>query len=127
MRVARHSIWTGQNIVLGWSDPVFRPRSVAKMVGVAPAQHEGAVARVQESQLSVCNAFCSTGNHSGNPIPMNISPTHLDALETHSDYFLARRFLAFTAAHWGYRTHTFGCGSCRENREKHLKAVRTTL
>jgi hypothetical protein len=54
---------------------------------------------------------------------MNISPAHLDALEalgyteaearflyivaTHSGYFVARQFLAFTAAHWGYRTNTF--------------------
>ncbi len=48
---------------------------------------------------------------------MNIAPAHLDALEalgyteaearflyivaTHSGYFVARQFLAFTAAHWG--------------------------
>jgi len=54
---------------------------------------------------------------------MNILPAHLDALQslgyteaearflyigaTHSGYFVARQFLAFTAAHWGYRTNTF--------------------
>src|SRR5277367_2759845 len=54
---------------------------------------------------------------------MNIAPVHLDALQalgyteaearflyivaTHSGYFVARQFLAFTAAHWGYRTNTF--------------------
>ena len=54
---------------------------------------------------------------------MNISAAHLDALKafgyteeearflyivaTHSGYFLARQFLAFTGAHWGKRTTTF--------------------
>jgi hypothetical protein len=54
---------------------------------------------------------------------MNITPAHLAALKalgyteaearflyivaTHSGYFVARQFLAFTAAHWGYRTNTF--------------------
>ena len=54
---------------------------------------------------------------------MNISPAHLDALKalgyteaearflyivaTHSGYFVARQFLAFTGAHWGKRTTTF--------------------
>jgi hypothetical protein len=54
---------------------------------------------------------------------MNISQAHLDALQalgyteaearflyivaTHSGYFVARQFLAFTAAHWGNRTNTF--------------------
>ena len=54
---------------------------------------------------------------------MNIAPAHLDALEalgyteqesrflyivaTHSGYFTARQFLAFTGAHWGKRTTTF--------------------
>ncbi len=54
---------------------------------------------------------------------MNIAPVHLEALEalgyteaeaqflyivaTHSGYFVARQFLAFTSAHWGYRTNTF--------------------
>jgi hypothetical protein len=54
---------------------------------------------------------------------MNIEPVHLDSLKafgytetearflyivaTHSGYFVARQFLAFTAAHWGYRTNTF--------------------
>lgn len=54
---------------------------------------------------------------------MNIDPVHLDALKafgytetearflyivaTHSGYFVARQFLTFTAAHWGYRTNTF--------------------
>jgi hypothetical protein len=54
---------------------------------------------------------------------MNIAPVHLDALQslgyseaearflyivaTHSGYFVARQFLAFTATHWGYRTNTF--------------------
>jgi hypothetical protein len=54
---------------------------------------------------------------------MNITPAHLSALQalgyteaearflyivaTHSGYFVARQFLAFTNAHWGYRTNTF--------------------
>ncbi len=54
---------------------------------------------------------------------MNISSSHLDALKafgyteaearflyivaTHSGYFVARQFLAFTGAHWGNRTTTF--------------------
>lgn len=54
---------------------------------------------------------------------MNVAPVHLDALQalgyteaearflyvvaTHSGYFVARQFLAFTAAHWGYRTNSF--------------------
>jgi hypothetical protein len=54
---------------------------------------------------------------------MNIAPAHLDALKalgyteaearflyivaTHSGYFVARQFLAFTASHWGKRTTTF--------------------
>ena len=54
---------------------------------------------------------------------MNIAPAHRDALKalgyteaearflyivaTHSGYFVARQFLAFTEAHWGKRTTTF--------------------
>ena len=54
---------------------------------------------------------------------MNIAPAHLDALKalgytetearflyivaTHSGYFVARQFLAFTGAHWGKRTTLF--------------------
>jgi hypothetical protein len=54
---------------------------------------------------------------------MNIAPVHLEALQalgyteaeaqflyivaTHSGYFVARQFLAFTGTHWGYRTNTF--------------------
>jgi hypothetical protein len=54
---------------------------------------------------------------------MNINASHLEALKalgyteaearfvylvaTHSGYFVARQFLAFTNAHWGYRTNTF--------------------
>jgi hypothetical protein len=54
---------------------------------------------------------------------MNIAPSHLDALKalgyteaearflyivaTHSGYFVARQFLAFTDAHWGKRTTLF--------------------
>lgn len=54
---------------------------------------------------------------------MKVSPSHLDALKalgyteqearflylvaTHSGYFVARQFLAFTGAHWGKRTTTF--------------------
>ena len=54
---------------------------------------------------------------------MNIAPAHLDALKalgytetearflyivaTHSGYFVARQFLAFTDAHWGKRTTLF--------------------
>jgi hypothetical protein len=32
MREARHSIWTGQNTGLGWSDPTFAHGSVAKVI-----------------------------------------------------------------------------------------------
>src|ERR1044072_2611059 len=58
-----------------------------------------------------------------NSIAMNIAPTHLEALKalgyteveaqflylvaTHSGYFTARQFLAFTGAYWGKRTTTF--------------------
>jgi hypothetical protein len=54
---------------------------------------------------------------------MNIAPVHIDALQslgytepearflyivaTHSGYFVARQFLAFTDAHWGKRTTLF--------------------
>lgn len=54
---------------------------------------------------------------------MNIAPVHLEALQalgyteaeaqflyivaTHSGYFVARQFLAFTGTQWGYRTNTF--------------------
>lgn len=54
---------------------------------------------------------------------MSVSPAHIEALEsfgytpqearflylvaTHSGYFLARQFLAFTGAHWGKRTTLF--------------------
>ena len=54
---------------------------------------------------------------------MNIASAHLSALQalgyteaearflyivaTHSGYFVARQFLAFTNAHWGYRTNAF--------------------
>src|SRR5438132_13351972 len=54
---------------------------------------------------------------------MNIAAVHLDALQalgyteaearflyivaTHSGYFVARQFLAFSDAHWGKRTTTF--------------------
>jgi hypothetical protein len=54
---------------------------------------------------------------------MNIEPSQLEALQglgyteaearflylvaTHSGYFVARQFLAFTNAHWGYRTNSF--------------------
>src|SRR6267378_3675621 len=54
---------------------------------------------------------------------MTIAPAHLEALQafgyteeearflyivaTHSGYFVARQFLAFTGAHWGKRTTTF--------------------
>ena len=54
---------------------------------------------------------------------MNIAPAHIDALQslgyteaearflyivaTHSGYFVARQFLAFTDAHWGKRTTLF--------------------
>ncbi|MGB2625402.1 MAG: hypothetical protein WAK20_01325 [Candidatus Acidiferrum sp.] len=54
---------------------------------------------------------------------MNIAPAHIDALQvlgyteaearflyivaTHSGYFMARQFLAFTDAHWGGRTTSF--------------------
>jgi hypothetical protein len=54
---------------------------------------------------------------------MNINASHLEALKalgyteaearfvylvaTHSGYFVARQFLSFTNAHWGYRTNAF--------------------
>ena len=54
---------------------------------------------------------------------MNIAPAHLEALKalgyteaearflyivaTHSGYFVARQFLAFTGIHWGQRTTSF--------------------
>ena len=54
---------------------------------------------------------------------MNIAPAHLASLKalgytemearflyivaTHSGYFVARQFLAFTGAHWGQRTTNF--------------------
>jgi hypothetical protein len=54
---------------------------------------------------------------------MNIASAHLSAVQalgyteaearflyivaTHSGYFVARQFLAFTNAHWGYRTNAF--------------------
>ena len=65
-----------------------------------------------------------TRNHRRNPHAMNIAPAHLDALKalgytetearflyivaTHSGYFVARQFLAFTDAHWGKRTTPSG-------------------
>src|SRR2546425_1143069 len=58
-----------------------------------------------------------------NSVSMNIKPSHLEALQalgytesearflyivaTHSGYFVARQFLAFTCGHWGKRTTTF--------------------
>ncbi len=58
-----------------------------------------------------------------NPDSLNIKPSHLEALQalgynetearflyivaTHSGYFVARQFLAFTSGHWGKRTTTF--------------------
>src|SRR3989441_4933298 len=58
-----------------------------------------------------------------NSVSMNIKPSHLEALQalgyteseasflyivaTHSGYFVARQFLAFTSGHWGKRTTTF--------------------
>jgi|SRR5712664_73399 len=58
-----------------------------------------------------------------NPALMNIKPSCLEALQalgyteieahflylvaTHSGYFAARQFLAFTCGHWGKRTTTF--------------------
>lgn len=66
---------------------------------------------------------------------MTIAPAHLEALErlgytepearflyivaTHSGYFLARQFLAFTGAHWGKRTTLFWN---RFERLKHIRA-----
>jgi hypothetical protein len=66
---------------------------------------------------------------------MNIAPAHLEALEalgysaeearflyivaTHSGYFTARQFLAFTGAHWGKRTTLFW------NKLKNAKHART--
>ena len=56
-------------------------------------------------------------------VSMNIKPSYLEALQalgysesearflyivaTHSGYFVARQFLAFTCGHWGKRTTTF--------------------
>src|SRR5258708_4717093 len=58
-----------------------------------------------------------------NPVFMNIKPSKVDPLKalgyteteacflylvaTHSGYFVARQFLAFTSGHWGKRTTTF--------------------
>src|SRR6266581_3210451 len=58
-----------------------------------------------------------------NPVFVNIKPSHLEALQalgytesearflyivaTHSGYFVARQFLAFTSGHWGKRTTPF--------------------
>src|SRR6266851_1088445 len=58
-----------------------------------------------------------------NPVFVNIKPSHLEALQalgytesearflyivaTHSGYFVARQFLAFTCGHWGKRTTAF--------------------
>ena len=58
-----------------------------------------------------------------NPVSMSIKPSHLEALQalgytesearflyivvTHSGYFVARQFLAFTCGHWGKRTTAF--------------------
>src|SRR3989449_9377794 len=58
-----------------------------------------------------------------NSVSMNIKPSHLEALQalgytesearflyivaTHSGYFVARQFLAFTCGHWGKRTTAF--------------------
>ncbi len=58
-----------------------------------------------------------------NSVSMNIKPSHLEALQalgytesearflyivaTHSGYFVARQFVAFTLGHWGKRTTTF--------------------
>ena len=68
---------------------------------------------------------------------MNISPVHLDALETlgytraearflylaatHSGYFLARQFLAFQGVHWGKRTTVFWS---KLERQKHARIER---
>jgi hypothetical protein len=57
------------------------------------------------------------------PVFSSIKPSHLDALQalgysesearflyivaTHSGYFVARQFLAFTRGHWGKHTTTF--------------------
>jgi hypothetical protein len=58
-----------------------------------------------------------------NPVFLNVKPSYLEALQalgysesearflyvvaTHSGYFVARQFLAFTSGHWGKRTTTF--------------------
>src|SRR6266571_9127167 len=65
----------------------------------------------------------STPLVSPNPVFMNIKPSNVDALKalgytetearflyivaTHSGYFVARQFLAFTCGHWGKRTTAF--------------------
>jgi hypothetical protein len=67
---------------------------------------------------------------------MNILPTHIESLEalgyteiearflyivaTHSGYFTARQFLAFTGAHWGKRTTTFW-SKLESNRHAHME------
>src|SRR6266567_77801 len=65
----------------------------------------------------------STPLVSPNPVFMNIKPSNVDALKalgytetearflyivaTHSGYFVARQFLAFTCGHWGKRATAF--------------------
>jgi hypothetical protein len=52
---------------------------------------------IKESQLEALQAFGYT----------EAEACFLYIVATHSGYFVARQFLAFTNAHWGYRTNTF--------------------
>jgi hypothetical protein len=52
---------------------------------------------IKESQLEALQALGYTESES----------RFLYLIATHSGYFVARQFLAFTNSHWGYRTNTF--------------------
>jgi hypothetical protein len=77
-----------------------------------------------ESQVRLSSHSHTTTVSTGpNPVFASIKPSHLEALQalgyseseahflyvvaTHSGYFVARQFLAFTRGHWGKRATTF--------------------
>ena len=96
----------------------YRPRAMAEKAAAGFSLY-GAFGR----RIAFAPRSRRTRNHRRNPHAMNIAPAHLDALQalgyteaearflyivaTHSGYFVARQFLAFTGAHWGKRTTTF--------------------
>jgi hypothetical protein len=71
----------------------------------------------------ICAALSIRAKSAQESVVMNINPSYLEALKalgytetearflyivaTHSGYFVARQFLAFTDAHWGKRTTIF--------------------